>query len=119
MDTVAEFHHHFLTTLRSLCKDEVAFQKAVALINSEFSQRAAQLENHHVCSLEPLLETLGTLHGGVALIRKDNNGECCLAFSKGKLLEKFNLAFDAQSAVPLSQILAPPLLDEIKHRCER
>lgn len=50
MDTVAEFHHHFLTTLRSLCKDEVAFQKAVALINSEFSQRAAQLENHHVCS---------------------------------------------------------------------
>jgi two-component system cell cycle sensor histidine kinase/response regulator CckA len=119
MDTVAEFHHPFLTTLRSLCKDEVAFQKAVALINSEFSQRAAQLENHHVCSLEPLLETLGTLHGGVALIRKNGDGECYLAFSKGKLLEKFNLAFDAQSAVPLSQILAPPLLDEIEHRCKR
>ncbi len=119
MNTVAEFHHHFLTTLRGLCKDESAFQKAVALINSEFSQCTAQLENHHVCSLEPLLETLGTLHGGVALIRKNGDGECYLAFSKGKLLEKFNLAFDAQSAVPLSQILAPPLLDEIKHRCER
>jgi two-component system cell cycle sensor histidine kinase/response regulator CckA len=119
MHTTKELNAHFLATLHTLCKDEAAFQKAIELIDSEFAQRATHFENNHICSLEPLLDTLGTLHGGATLVRKNVAGEYCISFSKGTLLEKFHLTFDAHSLVPLSQIITSPLLDEVTLCCER
>ncbi len=104
----------FLTTLRGLCKDEMAFETAKRLFDLELAGCHAQ------CTLTDEFEqTLDALHSHVFRVRKSATGEYVVTLSKGRLAQAFNIDFPPRSAVTLSRIFPQSLLDQIIPYYER
>lgn len=105
----------FYAALRTLCKDEEAFEAAKQLFEAEYARRC-NTECTHTDEFE---RTLDALQNHIFRVRKNNAGEYLLTMSKGKIAQAFNLDFPPYSAVPFSKFITPPFLQHITPYYER